>query len=190
MAGNSNLHLSRASKTDEFYTQLSTIEDEIRHYRDYFKGKVVLCNCDDPYESNFFKYFAMNFNSLGLKKLIATCYATSPIAGSQLSLFDVVGVDKTTSEQRHPYKIVITEVRDENGDGAINLSDIEYLLRNQNNVLTLLEGDGDFRSQECIELLKECDIIVTNPPFSLMKEFIPLMVNSGKLFLILGNIMI
>ncbi|MEN6417728.1 MAG: adenine-specific methyltransferase EcoRI family protein [Clostridiaceae bacterium] len=188
MAGNSNLHMSRASKTDEFYTQLSTIEDEIRHYRDYFKGKVVLCNCDDPYESNFFKYFAMNFNSLGLKKLIATCYATSPIAGSQLSLFDVVGFDKTSSEQRHPYKIVITEVRDENGDGAINLSDIEYLLRNQNNVLTLLEGDGDFRSQECIELLKECDIIVTNPPFSLMKEYIPLMVNSGKLFLILGNI--
>ena len=87
MADNSNLHMSRAGKTDEFYTQLSTIEEELRHYRKYFKDKVVLCNCDDPYESNFFKYFALNFNTLGLKKLITTCYATSPVVYTQLSLF-------------------------------------------------------------------------------------------------------
>ncbi len=88
MADNSNLHMSRTGKTDEFYTQLSTIEVELRHYRKYFKDKVVLCNCDDPYESNFFKYFALNFNTLGLKKLITTCYATSPIVYTQLSLFN------------------------------------------------------------------------------------------------------
>ncbi len=187
MAGNSNLHISRAGKTDEFYTQLSTIEDELRHYRHYFKGKVVLCNCDDPYESNFFKYFAMNFNTLGLEKLIATCYATSPIMGEQLTLFDIVNLKGKFSSEKQPYKIVITEVTDENGDGAFDLTDIEHLLKNKKNILTLLESDGDFRSPECLEFLQECDIVVTNPPFSLMKEYLPLIVNSGKQFLILGN---
>ena len=187
MAGNQNLHQSRAGKTDEFYTQLSTIEDELRHYRHYFKDKVILCNADDPYESNFFKYFAMNFNALGLKKLIATCYTGSPVAGRQLSLFDVVSIREQVTEARQPYKIEITEVTDENMDGAFDLADVEYLLKNKNNVLTLLNGDGDFRSAECMELMQECDIIVTNPPFSLMKEYLPLLVNSGKQFLVLGN---
>lgn len=111
MAGNDNLHMSRAGKTDEFYTQLSTIEDELRHYRKYFKGKVVLCNCDDPYESNFFKYFALNFNALGLKKLITACYATSPVVYTQLSFFGEEEKVSTSGEDKKPYKIEITEVR-------------------------------------------------------------------------------
>ncbi|MBP1534485.1 MAG: adenine-specific methyltransferase EcoRI family protein [Ruminococcus sp.] len=187
MAGNSNLHMSKAGKTDEFYTQLSTIEEELRHYRKYFKGKKVLCNCDDPYESNFFKYFALNFNALGLKKLITTCYATSPITYTQLSLFADEEITYPAGEGKKPYKIEITEVTDANGDATVDLSDVEYLLRNKKNALTLLNEDGDFRSKECIALLTECDIVVTNPPFSLMKEYIPLLAESGKLFLVLGN---
>lgn len=187
MAGNSNLHMSRTGKTDEFYTQLSTIEEELRHYRKYFKGKTILCNCDDPYESNFFKYFALNFNALRLKKLITTCYVTSPITYTQLSLFDNEEITYSAGEGKKPYKIEITEVKGTNGDVTVDLSDVEYLLKNKKNALTLLNGDGDFRSEECITLLKECDIVVTNPPFSLMKEYIPLIVESGKLFLVLGN---
>ena len=106
MAGNSNLHSSRADKADEFYTQLSLIESELKHYKEHFKGKVVFCNCDDPFESNFFKYFAINFNSLGIKKLIATCYATSPIVYTQLNIFGdeiVIGKEQTTKK---PYKIM------------------------------------------------------------------------------------
>ena len=103
MAGNSNLASAMGAKQDEFYTQLRTIEDELRHYRKHFKGKTVLCNCDDPFESNFFKYFALNFNKLGLKKLIATCYAGSSIAGTQLSLFG----DDTDEERRTPYKAIM-----------------------------------------------------------------------------------
>ena len=188
MASNSNLHMSKAGKTDEFYTQLSTIEEELRHYRKYFRDKTVLCNCDDPYESNFFKYFALNFNALGLKKLITTCYATSPITYTQLSLFGDEEITYPASEGKKPYKIEITEVTDANGDATVDLSDVEYLLRNKKNALTLLNEDGDFRSYECITLLNKCDIVVTNPPFSLMKEFIPLLMKSDKKFIILGNV--
>ena len=188
MADNSNLQMSRSGKTDEFYTQLSTIEEELRHYRKYFENKVILCNCDDPYESNFFKYFALNFNSLKIKKLITTCYATSPIVYTQLSLFGDEEISYTEKEGKKPYKIEITEVKDADGNDAYDLSDVEYLLKNKKNVLTLLEGDGDFRSPECMELLNEADIVVTNPPFSLMKEYLPLLVNSKKDFIILGNI--
>ena len=144
MAGNSNLHISKTGKTDEFYTQLSTIEEELRHYRKYFKGKIVLCNCDDPYESNFFKYFALNFNALGLKKLITTCYATSPITYTQLSLFDDEEITYSSGNGKKPYKIEITEVIDANGDATVDLSDVEYLLRNQKNALTLWMGTATF----------------------------------------------
>lgn len=187
MADNSNLHMSRAGRTDEFYTQLSTIEEELRHYRKYFKDKIVLCNCDDPYESNFFKYFALNFNSLGLKKLITTCYATSPIMYTQLSFFGDEKIVYREKNGKEPYKIEITEVKNTDGNYNVDLSDVEYLLKNNNNSLTLLIGDGDFRSEECLALLNECDIVVTNPPFSLMKEYIPLIAELGKQFLILGN---
>jgi len=186
MAGNKNLHTASKAKQDEFYTQLSDIENELRHYRKHFSGKVVLCNCDDPYESNFFKYFAMNFNQLGLKKLIATCYDGSPIADTQMSLFDE---GKTKQRKTSvPHKIVITEVTDLNGDGAVSLADVEYLLQNDKNVLTRLEGSGDFRSEECIELMKEADIVVTNPPFSLFREYIALLIEHKKQFLIIGNV--
>ena len=185
MAGNSNLHMSRSDKTDEFYTELSLIEKELKYYRAFFKGKVILCNCDDPYESNFFKYFAINFNMLGIKKLIATCYVGSPIADMQLSLFDYEQEEEKTTKS--PHKIEISEVKDYNNDGRINLADVEYLLENHKNTLTPLQGDGDFRSAECIELLKQADIIVTNPPFSLFREFMAQLIKFEKSFLIIGN---
>lgn len=185
--GNASLHQANKVKEDEFYTRLSDIENELRHYKQHFSGKTVFCNCDDPFESNFFKYFAMNFNHLGLKKLIATCYVTSPVAGRQLSFFDVLPLDGDITVSKLPHKIEITEVSDANGDGAIDLTDVEYLLKNANNVLTLLEGDGDFRSDECKEIMKEADIIVTNPPFSLFREFIAQLMEYDKKFLVIGN---
>jgi len=186
--GNTALDEAKKAKADEFYTQLPDIEKEMRHYKEQFKSKVIFCNCDDPYESNFFKYFAMNFNFLGLKKLIATCYTGSPVAGGQLSLFDVESLEEKSTDAKHAYKIEITEVRDENADGAIDLTDVEYLLKNRKNALTLLNGDGDFRSPECIELLMEADIVVTNPPFSLYREYVAQLVEYDKTFIIIGNV--
>ncbi len=179
MPGNSNLLDSAHDPHDEFYTGLQLIEDELKHYRHHFRGKRILCNCDDPYESNFFKYFAMSFNSLGLKSLTATCYAYSCIAGKEIDLF--------TKRTKTPHKIVITEVDDVNGDGRIDLSDVEWLIKNDKNVLTELEGDGDFRSPECVALLEEADVVVTNPPFSLFREYMAMLMNHGKKFLIIGN---
>ncbi len=187
MAGNSNLHVSRADKTDEFYTQLSLIESELKHYKAFLNGKVVLCNCDDPFESNFFKYFAMNFNSIGLKKLIATCYATSPIVYTELNLFGEEIVMRKKVKTKKPYKIEITEVTDENADGRVDLADVEFLLRNHKNALTKLEEDGDFRSAVCLELLKQADIVVTNPPFSLFREYMAQLMEYEKDFVIIGN---
>ncbi|WP_107852734.1 adenine-specific methyltransferase EcoRI family protein [Oceanimonas marisflavi] len=186
MAGNKALSARNRNSADEFYTQLTDIEDELRHYRSQFQGKVVLCNCDDPFESNFFKYFAMNFNHLGLKKLISTSYAGSPITGKQLPLFDVEGL-RATRSVRDVYKVEITEVPDLNADGAIDLLDVEHLLRHDSNAVTPLEGDGDFRSPECVALLDEADIIVTNPPWSLIRDFIPLIAESKKQFLVIGD---
>ena len=184
---NASLQRAAKAKADEFYTQLPDIEAELRHYKDHFKGKKILCNCDDPFESNFFKYFAMNFNHLGLAKLTATSYVDSPIAEGQLPLFEVQGLGVRQGEGKKPYKIEITEVSDEDGDGAVGLADVEYLLRNQRNTLSLLQGDGDFRSQECIELLKQADIVVTNPPFSLFREYVAQLVEYDKKFIIIGN---
>lgn len=189
MPGNKKLHAANRAKKDEFYTQLSDIENELKHYKHHFKDKTVFCNCDDPYESNFFKYFAANFNALGLKKLIATCYDGSAISGTQLELFDeTVEFGNKINKTRVPHKIVITEVVDLNGDGAVSLADVELLLQNDKNILTRLKGSGDFRSQECIELLKEADIVVTNPPFSLFREYVEQLVQYDKKFLIIGNV--
>lgn len=144
-------------KQDEFYTQLVDIEKELRHYRDQFRDKVVYCNCDDPFESNFFKYFALNFNILGLKRLIATSYKPSPIANTQLALF---GDDKTLAVEKgrpktNANKFIINEVKDLDGDGAFDLYDVAQQLKaNKNNEWSPLEGEGDFRSSESIELLK------------------------------------
>ena len=172
---------AKKAKQDEFYTSLSDIELELKHYKRFFNGKKVLCNCDDPYESNFFKYFAMNFNYLGLKKLIATCYDGSPVAGTQLSLFDMF-----EETEKRAFKVEITEINDMNNDGVIDLFDIEELLK-QEGVVKLLKGNGDFRSAECISLLEEADIIVTNPPFSLFREYVTQLVEYNKKFLIIGN---
>lgn len=183
MAGNSNLHDSARNKQDEFYTQLSMIEDELKHYRKHFKDKVVMCNCDDPFESNFFKYFVLNFNKLKLKKLIATCYTGSPIAGTRLSLFDVIENAKAGA----PYKAIVTKVYDATGDGGIDMLDIAELFKNGENELVQLKGDGDFRSEESLALFEEADIVVTNPPFSLFRDYIAILNEYKKDFLIIGN---
>jgi len=186
MAGNKTLSARNGAALDEWYTQLTDIEAEMRHYRAQFRGKVVFCNCDDPYESNFFKYFAMNFNHLRLKRLITTCYAGSPISGKQLPLLETAGL-KNTKPPREPYVVVIDEVPDLNKDGAIDLTDVEHLLRHDANTMRPLTGDGDFRSAECVALLDESDIVVTNPPFSLFREYVNLLIDHGKQFLILGD---
>ena len=172
------------AKQDEFYTQIDDISAELKHYREHFRDKVVFCNCDDPYESNFFKYFALNFNSLGLKKLIATCYDGSPVMGNELLLqFDTL----ESEPKKIAYKVEITEVDDFNGDGAINMADVAYLLQNDRNVLSRLKGNGDFRSAECVDLLKQADIVCTNPPFSLFREYVAQLMKHGKKFLIIGG---
>lgn len=178
-----NLDAAKIAKEDEFYTQMSDIERELQHYWQHFRDKTVLCNCDDPYESNFFKYFALRFNQLGLKKLICTCYNGSPVQGSEL-MIDFG--DFTDEPKKIAYKVEITEVKDMNGDGAVDLSDVRYLLQNDKNVMSILRT-GDFRDPECIELLKQADIVVTNPPFSLFREYLAQLVKYGKRFLIIGN---
>ena len=189
------LHSAKSKKSDEFYTQFGDIQKEIEAYLEYnpdvFKGKVVYCNCDDPFESNFFRYFALNFNKLGLKQLITTSYKPSPIANTQLVL---LGDDKTLTESKGRPKItankfIINETHDFNGDGEFNLKDVaKQLQENKHNEWAPLEGDGDFRSDECINLLKQSDIIITNPPFSLFREFIKQLFDYKKRFLIIGNI--
>lgn len=185
IGGNTNLARANREKNDEFYTRLTDIEKELRHYRKHFKGKTILCNCDDPFESNFFKYFVLNFNKLGLKKLIATCYATSAISNKELSLSKVLGNDET--KEGRPYKAVVTKIYDATGDGGIDMLDVAELFKMGENELTELKEDGDFRSEECLELLKEVDIVVTNPPFSLFREYVATLVEYDKKFIIIGN---
>ncbi len=180
---NKNLNAAKTAKKDEFYTQMTDIERELQHYWKHFRDKVVLCNCDDPYESNFFKYFALRFNQLGLKKLICTCYNGSPVQGNEL-MIDFG--DFTDEPKKIAYKVEITEVKDLNGDGAVDLSDVQYLLKNDKNVIGTLKT-GDFRDPECFELLKQSDIVVTNPPFSLFREYIGQLIAYEKKFLIIGN---
>ena len=154
MAKNSNLHNAKTAKNDEFYTQLTDIEKELKHYKKHFEGKVVYCNCDDVRWSNFFKYFSMNFEHLGLKKLICTAY------------------------NENGQGIVYEYNGDLNGNRIVDDEEIE---------VKYLEGNGDFRSAECIEILKQADIVVTNPPFSLFREYVTQLMEYGKQFLIIGN---
>jgi len=191
---NKNLTSAKRAKNDEFYTQFGDIQKEIEAYLDYnpnvFRGKVVYCNCDDPYESNFFRYFVLNFNKLGLKQLFTTSYKPSPIANTQIELF---GDDKTLTKSKGRPKIsankfIINEVGDIDGDGEFNLKDVALQLKaNKHNEWAPLEGDGDFRSDESINLLKQSDIVVTNPPFSLFRKYIKQLVDYEKKFLIIGN---
>ncbi|MBQ7196669.1 MAG: adenine-specific methyltransferase EcoRI family protein [Synergistaceae bacterium] len=182
MAKNTALHKAMKAKQDEFYTDLNDISNELFHYRDYFRGKTILCNCDDPFESNFFQYFALWFNVYGLKKLIATSYVQSPVAQLELPLFEEAKPEK----ERTPYCAIMTEFKDFNGDGAEDLADVEWALKN-NGIVHKLKGDGDFRSPECIEFLKEADIVVTNPPFSLFREYVAQLIEYDKKFIIIGN---
>ena len=179
---NRNLNAAKRAKKDEFYTQLPDIERELRHYWPHFRGKTVLCNCDDPYESNFFKYFALRFNQLGLRRLLCTCYNGSPVRGTELLLhFD----GEADEPKRQAYMVDIHAVPDLNGDGAVDLTDVRLLLQNDRNTLSLLQT-GDFRSPECVALLQEADIVVTNPPFSLFREYVSQLMDYGKRFLIIG----
>ena len=162
---NKNLNKAKEAKKDEFYTQLEDINNELRHYREHFRGKTVLCNCDDPRVSNFFKYFAYNFEFLCLKKLIATCYKSQDV-----NLFS-----EGTSEEA----VYLVYEGDKNGNNIPDEDEIEVLP---------LKGDGDFRSAECIEFLKEANIVVTNPPFSLFREYVAQLIKYDKKFLIIGNV--
>lgn len=180
---NTNLHVARNTKNDEFYTQYEDIAKELKHYKEFFKGKVVLCNCDDPLESNFTKYFILNFHHLGLKKLICTFY---DVNGGRAFAFEYEGEDM-------------------NDDGVINEQDIE-IIRQSGACRTILVddegfnsedkekcweegiyGSGDFRSKNVIEYLKEADVVVTNPPFSLFREYVKQLMDYGKKFIIIGN---
>lgn len=171
---NTNMHAARKTKNDEFYTQLTDIEKELRYYHKHFKNKTVLCNCDDPFESNFFKYFVLNFNKLKLKKLITTCYDGSTVA-------------EYRNDKAKPYKAVVTTIHDTAGNGGISTEDIRNLFKLGKNELTELNGDGDFRSEECLKLLDEADIVVTNPPFSLFREYVKVLIEHKKKFVIIGN---
>jgi hypothetical protein len=191
---NSNLTNAKKAKNDEFYTQYGDIQKEIEAYLEFspdaFRNKVVYCNCDDPYESNFFRYFVLKFNKLGLKQLITTSYKPSPVANTQLALF---GNDKTlTISKGRPKvtanKFIISDVGDIDGDGEFNLKDIARQLKeNKHNEWAPLEGEGDFRSEECVDLLKQADIVVTNPPFSLFREYVKQLFEYKKKFVIIGN---
>ena len=158
MAKNTNLHKAKEVKNDEFYTQLSDVENELKHYKEHFKDKIILCNCDDPTQSAFWRYFHLNFHHLGLKKLISTHYLHSQFKWDLLA--------------EKPYVMIYTG----ENDNDINVGEKTYL-----------KGDGDFRSAECIEFLKECDIVVTNPPWSLFRDFVSLITEYDKKFLIIGN---
>lgn len=193
---NQALGAAKAAKQDEFYTQYADIEKEVEAYLEFdpdiFRGKVVYCNCDDPFESNFFKYFAANFNKLGLKKLVTTSYDGSPIAG-QGTLFPEY--DEGNGKQQKPkaLAVLLDHVKDEDGDGAANIEDVKLFLKRNKAARIALKAKGeyaggDFRSPECIALLKEADIVVTNPPFSLFKEYVAQLVEYGKKFLIIGNV--
>lgn len=161
---NKNLHRAKSNKKDEFYTQLSDIEKELKHYKKHFKGKVVYCNCDDPRVSNFFHYFSYGFEKLGLKKLIATCYKNQ-----DMNLF---------SQNNAEQAIYLEYNGDKNGNRVPDIEEIG---------IHNLKGDGDFRSKECIELLKQADIVVTNPPFSLFREYVAQLIEHDKKFIIIGH---
>ncbi len=194
-AMNQGLGAAKAAKKDEFYTQYIDIQKEVEAYLEFdpdtFRGKVVYCNCDDPFESNFFKYFAANFNKLGLKKLIATSYDGSPVAGKG-TLFPEYFEGNGKRRKPKALTVIVDHVKDEDGDGAANVTDVELFLKRNKAARTALKGNdkypgGDFRSPECISLLKETDIVVTNPPFSLFREYVALLVEHRKKFLIIGN---
>lgn len=195
---NQGLAAAKAAKKDEFYTQYVDIQKEVEAYLEFnpdaFRNKVVYCNCDDPFESNFFKYFAANFNKLGLKKLITTSYDGSPIAGQGI-LFAEYNEGNGKRKKPKALAVILDCVKDEDGDGAANVTDVELFLKRNKAARTALKGNypypgGDFRSPECVAFLKEADIVVTNPPFSLFREYVAQLMEYGKKFLIIGNVQV
>ena len=162
---NQGLHTAKTSKKDDFYTQLHDIEKELQHYKEHLKNKIIFCNCDDPRVSNFFHYFSHNFEDLGIKKLITTCYKNQ-----DMDLFSKHNCEKA---------IYLEYKGDKNDNKVPDLEEIG---------IKHLKSDGDFRSPECIELLKQADIVVTNPPFSLFREYVAQLIKYNKKFLIIGNI--
>jgi len=180
---NKSLNDAREAKNDEFYTRYEDIQTELNHYETHFKGKTVLCNCDDPYESNFCKFFLKNFNYLQLKRLICTSYFSSPVVGTQMTIWDYLN---EPVQRGYGYVMDISEVPMANGRGVSD-DDIEKLLKSKKRGVKKLKGDGDFRSEECIEYLKQADIVVSNPPFSLFREYVAQLVEYDKKFLIIGN---
>lgn len=195
---NRSLSAAKAAKQDEFYTQYVDIQKEVEAYLEFdphtFRNKVVYCNCDDPFESNFFKYFAANFNKLGLKKLVATSYDGSPIAG-QYTLFPEYSEGNGKRQKPKALAVILDRVQDEDGDGAANVIDVALFLKRNKAARIALKGNeqypgGDFRSPECIGFLKEADIVATNPPFSLFREYVAQLVEHGKRFLIIGNVQV
>ncbi len=194
-AMNRGLSAAKAAKQDEFYTQYVDIQKEVEAYLEFdadtFRGKVIYCNCDDPFESNFFRYFAANFNKLGLKRLVTTSYDGSPIAG-QGELFPEYNEGNGKRKKPKALAVILDHVKDEDGDGAVNIEDVKLFLKRNKAARIALKGDdtyggGDFRSAECIAFLKEADIVVTNPPFSLFREYVAQLVEYKKRFLIIGN---
>lgn len=185
MRKNTELNRAGVAKKDEFYTQLSDIEAELQFYKDSFKDKIVLCNCDDPFESNFFKYFVLHFNELEIKKLIATCYQYSPLSDRKRSIDRLLVPCR--AERKDAYKAVVTFV-DDSLMQRNNTFIPEDLFSLTGNSIEFLNGDGDFRSRECMSLLDYSDIVVTNPPFSLFRDFIGTLISKEKKFLIIGNI--
>ena len=178
---NSNLQTAKNARCDEFYTTYESIEEELQHYLKHFYGKTVLCNCDDPYKSNFCRYFVRNFEALGLKRLICTSYVASENLSVQMSLFNDT---RSTSKDGHGYILDLKKVPHRTN----LLSDYDFdsfLKRSQS--IRRLHGNGDFRSPECIEYLMKADIVVTNPPFSLFKDLVALLVKYQKNYLLIGN---
>lgn len=183
VSGNSILNKAKSAKdNDEFYTTYETIENEVAHYVAEFKGKTVLCNCDDPFESSFSKYFIKNFNKLGLKGLICTSYSASRVLGTDSNLVDMKGEPLSND---NGYVMVLSKVSEEINPNSTD-AEVHEFLQNQKSVRKLV-GDGDFRSDECVEYLKLADVVVTNPPFSLFRELISLVTEYEKQFLVIGN---
>lgn len=193
-----NLHEAKVNVNDEYYTCFEDVEKECIKYKSQYYGKTIYCNCDDPLQSNFFRFFAENFNIFKLKKLICTCYnkgVTGIGENMRLEWLDEPIENQTYGVKSCPnkaFKIVLTELTDFNGDERINGQDVIDMIKHdletgEHKIVTFLEGNGDFRSDECIELLKESDIVVTNPPFSLFREFISLLMEYNKKFIIIGN---
>lgn len=194
---NQGLGAAKAAKKDEFYTQYIDIQREVEAYLEFdpdtFRGKVVYCNCDDPFESNFFKYYTANFNRLGLKKLITASYDGSAIAG-QGTLFPEYDAGEGEGQKPKALAVTVDQVRDEDGDGAADVTDVELFLKRNDAARKALRGSdkypvgGDFRNPECLALLKQADIVVTNPPFSLFREYIAQLLDHKKKMLIIGNL--